>query len=413
MKKISIPIVILSLIALLLVAYNNKIFPVFFLLNLLVLIAFIYLDIYIHEFGHVIAAKLAGIGVNRVIIGNGKELLRKSIFDIPVVITNNLGGAVTLMGSIDRNHLKLRLALFVAGGVFFQSLLVIACFVLFGTKDWSLLFTREIGFSNMFIFSNILLIVTNLIPRHFNICGLRTPNDGLRLLTVPFLKEKDINGLLLADRIFKAHEIFERKEYLAAAAAYEKCIEECPDLHISRLNLSVALLKLLKFHKAENILMQLIQEDGIDNYSCIIYNNLAWVNILYFTDESLKKAADFSKMAFDLNSSSNSIIGTRGAVLIALGSINEGIELLSQITKINKEIDPNTNNATDFLFLAYGYISANTSDEGYKYLNRAESYYAQMEPDEKYLFELIKNRITSMNLTEQGKAEWMLAKSES
>jgi hypothetical protein len=120
MKKISIPIVILSLVALLLVAYNNKIFPVFFLLNLLVLIAFIYLDIYIHEFGHVIAARLAGIGVNRVIIGNGKELLRKSIFDISVVITNNIGGAVTLMGSIDRNYLKLRFALFIVGGVFFQ-----------------------------------------------------------------------------------------------------------------------------------------------------------------------------------------------------------------------------------------------------------------------------------------------------
>jgi hypothetical protein len=404
MKKISIPIVILSFVALLLVAYN-RIFPVFVLLNLLVLIAFIYLDIYIHEFGHVIAARLAGIGVNRVIIGNGKELLRKSIFGISVVITNNIGGALTLMGSIDRNLLKMRFAFFVAGGVLFQSLLTVASYVLFGTKDWTLLFTSEIGISNMFVFSNILLIVTNLIPRHFNMYGLSIPNDGLRILTAPFLKEKDINGLLFADRIFKAHENFEKKEYLAAAAAYEKCIVECPDLLISRLNLSVVLLKLLNFDKAENVLMQLLHEDGIDKYSCLIYNNLAWVNLLYYTDESLRKAADFSKIAFDLNSSSNSIIGTRGSVLIALGSINEGIELLSQITKFKKEIDPKTNNATDFLFLAYGYLTANKGDEGNKYLNRAESYYTQMEPDEKYLFEFIKNRIITMKLTEQGKAE--------
>jgi len=387
-----VPTIILFLFGLL-VAYNNKISPHFFVVNLLVLIAFIYLDIYIHEFGHVIAAKLVGIGVNGVIIGNGKELSRKTLFGIPLVITNNFVGGFTIMGSIERKLLKLRFAFFIAGGVLLQSLLIASCAVLLGTKDWTYLYANGTSVTTMFVISNLLLIATNLFPRHINVCGIRMPNDGLRLLKAPFLKEQDIHELLFADRIFKANELFAKKEYRAAATAYEKCIEECPSLPILRLNLSVALLKLFNLEKAETMLLQLSREAGIDKVSCLIYNNLAWINLLYYTDEAIEKADDFSKKAFELNSKVNAIIGTRGSVLIALGRFNEGIELLSRITNIRKEIDTRTNNATNFIFLAYGYFMTNKGDEGCKYLNRAESYYVQMDADEKHFFELIINRM--------------------
>lgn len=388
----SVPLLIVVLFGVI-AAYNNKISPNFFLVNLLVFVAFIYLDIYIHEFGHVLAARIVGIGVNRVIIGTGKELMRVTVLGIPLVVTNNFAAGFTIMGSIEKRLLKLRYAFFIAGGVLLQSFLAAACVGLLGIKDWTYLYASGISVSTMFVFSNMLLVATNLFPRHFNLYGIRTPNDGLRLLKAPFLKEQNINELLLADRIFKAHELFERKEYLAAAAAYEKCNEEFSTLPILRLNQSVALLKLLNLEKAENMLLQLSRDAGVDEYNCLLYNNLAWINLLYYTEESIKKADDFSKIAFDLNSQFKAIIGTRGSVLIALGRFNEGIKLLSQISNLRKKIEPKTNNATNIMFLAYGHFMIKNRDKGCKYLSLAESYYSQMEADEKYLFELLNNRI--------------------
>ncbi len=106
------------------------------------------------------------------------------------------------------------------------------------------------------------------------------PNDGLRQLRAPFIKEQDTKELLFADRIFKANELFEKREYQTAVAAYEKCLEECPALSIARLNLAIALLKLFKLEQAEDILSQLNREAGIKKYSGLIYNNLAWINLL-------------------------------------------------------------------------------------------------------------------------------------
>ena len=218
----SLPTIILFLFGLT-AAYNNKISPHFYVINFLLLIAFIYLDIYIHEFGHVIAARLAGIGVNGVIIGTGKELMRKSVFGIPLIVTNNFGVGFTIMGSIERKLLKLRFAFFIAGGVLLQFLLAVVCVVFFGTKDWTYLYSRGISVPTIFVISNVLLIVTNLFPRYIKTFpGIRMPNDGLRLLKAPFLKQQDINKLLLAARIFKARDLLEKREYQAACRRYRK-----------------------------------------------------------------------------------------------------------------------------------------------------------------------------------------------
>lgn len=187
----SVPLLIVFLFGLI-AAYNNKISPHFFLLNVLVLLAFLYLNIYIHEYGHVIAARLVGIDVRAVIIGNGKALWRKTVFGIPLFVTNSIGVGFTLVGRIDKNLLKLRYAFFILGGVLSQLLLTIACFALFGTKDLAYLYAGGISISTMYIISNVLMILTNLFPFNINFYGLRIPNDGLKLLKIPFGKAQDL-----------------------------------------------------------------------------------------------------------------------------------------------------------------------------------------------------------------------------
>ena len=189
----SIPLLIVILFAAF-AAYNNQISPHIFLCNFLVLILMSYFNIYIHETGHVLAAKLVGIGVKGVIIGRGKKALwAYKIFGIPLYISNSfVGSGLTLMEKIDDNLTNLRYAFFVLGGTLFQSLLIFVCYACFGIKDLTFLFAGGISISTMFIFSGFFEMLINLVPRHVHLHGMRMANDGLLLLKIPFLKKRKL-----------------------------------------------------------------------------------------------------------------------------------------------------------------------------------------------------------------------------
>lgn len=174
-------------------ALNNGISPHIFLLNLILLFTFFYLNIYIHEYGHVIAARLMNIRVAGVIIGNGKKAsYGKIIFGIPLIITNSLVGGLTLRAHITNKHPKLSAAFISLGGVLLQFVITIACVTLFGIKDFSYLFGGGISFSTVFIFSNALEIAFNLFPSRGEYFGVKLPSDGLKLMKLPFLKIEEI-----------------------------------------------------------------------------------------------------------------------------------------------------------------------------------------------------------------------------
>lgn len=174
-------------------ALNNGISPLIFLSNLTLLCILFYINTYIHEYGHVIAAKLVGVRVAGVIIGNGKRApYGKIVFGIPLLITTSFVGGFTLTGYIANNYPKLRSAFIFLGGVLLQLILTSACFALFGIKDFSYLFAGGISISTMFIVANALEIVLNLFPGHVDSFGVKVPNDGLTLLKLPFLKTKEL-----------------------------------------------------------------------------------------------------------------------------------------------------------------------------------------------------------------------------
>ena len=380
-------------------AYNFHL-PVLVILavlaNLAILVGFLHVSTYIHEFGHAVAARLVGVRVHRVTIGTGKEVWRRSLFGVPLVVTNNYWGGSTSVGSVGKNHVKLRFAFYTAGGILAESLVTVPCLVFLITKGWAYLSIGNIVVVNMFVAANATSIVSSLIPRHVTMNGVRVPNDGLGLVKAPVLKEHDISVLLIADRWFKATQLFEQKEDRAAAAAYEECIRECPFEPGLRLNLAVALRKLGNLEKAEAILMQLIQDARAMNCSGLINNALAWINLLYYTDESIQKAYSYSKVAFKFDAHCYYIMGTRGAVLIAVGKFEEGLKLLSRITNIEKKIDPKANSAVNLAFLGYAHLMTGKVAQGQEYLKHAESYYSQAENDEKRLLDVIRSEVSAI-----------------
>ena len=147
------------------------------------------------------------MGVNKVIIGSGKKLVRKTIFGIPLIITDRVNSGLTVLDSIERKFFKLRFAFFTAGGVLLQCLLTAPCIVLLGNKNCTYFSISGMNLIVLFVVSNLFLIALNLFPGHVRILELKMPNDGLSILTIPFLKEQDINQIIFADRISETHGV--------------------------------------------------------------------------------------------------------------------------------------------------------------------------------------------------------------
>jgi len=358
-------------------------------LDLVAFLFFIYVNIYVHEFGHVAAAKSMKVGIQKVMIGSGRELIRTNLFGFPLIITGNIGGGFTFPSHIRGSLLKLRTLIFLTGGILIQALLTFVCILIRRFEPGAFNISEGFDLSNAFIISNLLMIGISLVPMKFRYRGIKIPNDGLRILRTLFLKGKSIiQEILVSGVISDAHEYYTRKEYEKAAEAYIKCIEQYPNEVIPKINLSATLIKSLKFEEAKKILVALNEENHNKQYDFLIYNNLAWVLLLHNDQASLVEADKFSKMAFDLNPDVPTVRGTRGCVLIEKGQIEEGINLLKRNVRLSKPIDEEMNGPLGFFFMAYAYYMKGRKDEARKYLIPLEGY-ENLDADDKYLFDLV------------------------
>lgn len=169
---------------------------VYFPFNLVALAVFSYVNICIHELGHVVAAIVSGLGVSKVMIGNGQEVKRFYLFGVPLVITNNLNGGFTYPARLKSRFLKLRLFIFSAGGITMQLLITSLYIGIFGFEPREFLGSSGVALSSAFVISNIIIVLLNLMPVAVDIEGTKVPNDGLRLAIVPFLKKEEVQELL-------------------------------------------------------------------------------------------------------------------------------------------------------------------------------------------------------------------------
>lgn len=264
-------------------------------------IAFLYVDIYIHEFGHVFSAIIVKFPIKRVTIGTGREIIRTDIGGISLVITNGFSGGMTYIGTVTNKHLKLRYFVYVIGGLAFQILAICTLLVAFRVCPSELFDVKQLSLLHVFVYSNILLLILNIYPYSFLLSGIPVPNDGARLIKLPFLKSADIQGILAAGDIFEAFEMFEAKQYQDAKIGFQKCVRDYPSVLIPKINLSSIYIKELQFSKTIHYLESIIEMYRKDPYRFFIYNNLAWAYLLSNSPQALDKADKYSKRAIECN----------------------------------------------------------------------------------------------------------------
>lgn len=332
---------------------------------------------------------LVGFSINRIRIGTGKEIFRKDLGKFLLIITNNFNGGLTYLGDLSEKYLKLRYLVFIIGGVGAQFLAVFLGMLIVKLSTNNVINFANISLVYIFIYSNLFMILGNIVPCNMNMGGIKHPSDGLQIIRTPFLNEGEIQTILATSKIVEGTELFEDKKYQEAEKIFRKSAISFPKSILLKLNISSSLLKQGKFVEAQLVLEEIIANNNKSPYDSLIYNNLAYAYILQSDRQLLEKAEDFSNKALKLNSKNLYILVLRGCILIEKEQISKGLKLIKPYINLKQPIDDKKNVAGTFIYTAYGLYLKGDIDLALKYIAKVEQEVESLDLDYQRLFEQI------------------------
>jgi hypothetical protein len=339
--------------------------------------------------GHAIAGSLTGFEMKRMIIGAGREIFRTRIGKFLFIVTNNISGGVTHWGKVPDRHLKPKFAFLLLGGVLAQLIVTAICWMSCNLTIKSMFIPDNAALASVFIFSNIFLIVVNLLPIKTNFMGIKLPTDGLQLLKLPFWTEKDIQNILSAGKIMDAYELYEAKKFPEAEKLFKECVSTYPDMVLPRINVAASFIKQGKLQECISFLESSLKYAENDPLLFFIYNNLGWAHLISYSEKGLQQADDYSSKAYLLNPKHPNVLGTRACVLIEKGELDDGIVLLKKAVKIREPIDDKMNDPAGFIYLAYGFYLKEKYVKARYCLDKVRKYENKLDPDYQMVYDRI------------------------
>lgn len=356
---------------------------------------FLYLNLYLHEFGHALIGSLVNFPVQKITIGTGQPLIHTRIGHIELVITNNFGdGRTSTWGDVSTSLLKIRFLLFVLGGIGAQSLAIVISILLFDLRISDFFSLKTPSWGVVFVYTTLFHIIVNLIPRNLKLFGLPVPNDGRRLLLLPSSTPHDIQKMLFYGKIGEAYECYQRQKFEEAEQAFQECIQLYPEFLPLKVGLPLSLIKQLKLQEAQAVLETLLETYNEQATIWLVYHALAWVYFLQFTEETLQRAADYAQKASILQPQNIDVIRIRAYILFEQGAIDEGMTVLQACPQSIQPTEAHLQTVLDRLYLdrlylAYAYYFRHDHANLLSILDQLNTLALALAPDEQHVVDHI------------------------
>lgn len=301
------------------------------LLNLCVGAWMMMLLILPHELGHAGAAALLGARVFSISIGMwGDTVFERTRGGIRWEIKAFPLGGLTVAADAREDLFRLRRFLIVLGGPLVNLLLLTAAVRVassVGRLDFHLRDAFQPG--ALFVVANALVLVANLVPYRAATPFGPVPNDGLALVTLPFLTPADVARHIAGYHLLEGEAARRRRRFAEARERYARGLERFPDHALLRNNLAVTLLDLRDGEAARPHLLHLVAREPLEpGLRPLVFNNLAAADLLIGRPDLLAEADRYSEEAFRHAPWLAAVRGTRGGALVETGRVDEGLALV-------------------------------------------------------------------------------------
>jgi tetratricopeptide (TPR) repeat protein len=374
-----------------------------FLLNLAATILFCIPLIVFREFGHALFGSLSGFKITSINIGSGRKLFETSLFKTPINFNQIPNTGLTTGYPRTTLNLKTRCWSFYFGGLFSSIFLLLLCFLVLGNETFSnVVYPRSFlaGFSPVtdFIYANIFIFILNAFPKELHGTFNGYYSDGYYLLTIPFMKI-DLRWYAISPHFDgeEAAKLFAEEKFDEAKQLYTALSVQLPENLIIKSYIALVetvqgnLSEATRIHKD---ILNIIENNYADDssfipYKNLIYNNIAWGNIIFDDKNLLNEADEYSKRAFDYFPDYPYYLGTRGAVLIRLGEIDEGISLLEKALELHSG---DLEKSADSLFIAIGEAKKGNKEKSLEWLETARKIHSTH-----YFFDIAEKEIHEIN----------------
>ncbi|TGL40876.1 site-2 protease family protein [Leptospira perdikensis] len=313
---------------------------------------FLYISIYIHEFGHLLFAKLTHLKVDRIVIGNGKKsILNFRVFQTPISVTNAIDGGFTYLDYHSMKDLtKLNYGLYVSGGILLNFFFFFVFFVIN--------FFYENPYINNYILFfyliNLFFVVQNLLPANVPWGIFNIDNDGMALYKLvskgnQFINEIKEDAYILLN-LPKVKIADDPNEYIKLI---KPLLDQYPENVYLNLLKSSAKRMLLEFETSSEIAYRVLNFKIPNNfYLKMAYNEIAYNSL--FTEDT--KGEEYSRLAVGLSKNDPIALSTHGSVLIKNEKFEEGISVLQKSIKLMNQLSLGESlNVVSYIFLCFAY----------------------------------------------------------
>jgi hypothetical protein len=322
-----------------------------------------------HELAHALAARLVGLSVFQVHIGAGRVLWSARFLKTRWFLHLLPVSGATVAAGPDLPGYRWRQFLVLLAGPALHAVLSLCSWWLLSTWSFERFGSPLHSLVLLLFWMNILLLVSNLIPRKVALSSGVAGTDGGAILKLLYRPDELLRQYHRAYYVHQVVDAVDREDLAAARRWSDEGAQRYPEDALMINTSGYALIAAGDYAAGRAAFRRVLQFENLEEVvRAMGENNVAYANFM-LADEALRAEADeYSAEAYGKIAWEPAVVGTRGAVLLWLGRIDEGIELLKQAMLKTSE---RRNKAADAAFIALGEYQRGNPGEAQKYLDLA------------------------------------------
>lgn len=339
--------------------------------------------IVLHELAHAFTASLVGLQAFRIVVGAGKPLITRRALGLDWEIRTIPWGAATLVSGLPLPGYRLRLFLVYLAGPLFHIILVIiflaaSLFVVpFTLSTW---FVRLIQIG---LYSNLLLLLSNLWPRKIGMAIGQIGTDTWNIFNLFKLTQQDLQRHHEAYYFHHALSLFQRENLEGAQVWLQRGLAAYPESILLRNLKGVIHTWEDDYNQALEVFSVILEElprlessrpEAQPAFRFLMLNNVAYSWLMLDDPSTIQQADAYSLEAYQNMPWQPEIAGTRGSVLVAMGKLDEGLPLLEKAMIQNIQPRDKAENACQ---IALGEIKRGDLVQARRYLEKARNWHPE------------------------------------